>query len=120
MCDFWLTVDYVASNASVMNLLIISVDRYLAITDPLRYRTKRTKSRVRAMIAAAWIVSLVLWAPAIILWPIIEGKALSYYANGDPYGSCFHASLISVMAHILSANLCWLLNRNSWGNFDQN
>lgn len=75
MCDFWLTVDYVASNASVMNLLIICVDRYLAITKPFTYRVKRTKNRVRKMIAGAWLLSLFLWAPAIILWPIIEGTS---------------------------------------------
>ena len=32
MCKAWLSVDYTASNASVMNLPVICVDRYLAIT----------------------------------------------------------------------------------------
>ncbi|XP_029306404.1 muscarinic acetylcholine receptor M3 [Cottoperca gobio] len=73
-CDMWLAIDYVASNASVMNLLVISFDRYFSITRPLTYRAKRTTKRAGIMIGLAWFVSLVLWAPAIILWQFFEGK----------------------------------------------
>lgn len=43
VCDGWLALDYLASNASVLNLLLISFDRYLSVTRPLTYRAKRTK-----------------------------------------------------------------------------
>uniref|UniRef100_A0A673G1H3 Muscarinic acetylcholine receptor n=1 Tax=Sinocyclocheilus rhinocerous TaxID=307959 RepID=A0A673G1H3_9TELE len=73
-CDLWLTLDYVASNASVMNLLVISFDRYFSVTRPLTYRTKRTPKTAAALIALAWVVSFVLWGPAILFWPHVVGR----------------------------------------------
>nr|XP_015825741.2 muscarinic acetylcholine receptor M5a [Nothobranchius furzeri]XP_015825742.2 muscarinic acetylcholine receptor M5a [Nothobranchius furzeri] len=73
-CDLWLALDYVASNASVMNLLVISFDRYFSITRPLTYRAKRTPKRAGIMIGLAWLVSLILWAPPILCWQYFVGK----------------------------------------------
>ncbi|XP_058065757.1 muscarinic acetylcholine receptor DM1 [Anopheles bellator] len=74
ICDTWLALDYLASNASVLNLLIISFDRYFSVTRPLTYRAKRTTTRAAIMIGAAWGISLLLWPPWIYSWPYIEGK----------------------------------------------
>ncbi|CAG5928359.1 muscarinic acetylcholine receptor M5b [Menidia menidia] len=73
-CDLWLAVDYVASNASVMNLLVISFDRYFSITRPLTYRAKRTPRRAAIMIGLAWLVSFILWAPPILCWQYFVGE----------------------------------------------
>ncbi|OXU16872.1 hypothetical protein TSAR_003194 [Trichomalopsis sarcophagae] len=74
VCDTWLALDYLASNASVLNLLIISFDRYFSVTRPLTYRAKRTTVKAGIMIACAWGISLLLWPPWIYAWPYIEGE----------------------------------------------
>ncbi|KAG5346857.1 ACM1 protein, partial [Acromyrmex charruanus] len=83
VCDTWLALDYLASNASVLNLLIISFDRYFSVTRPLTYRAKRTTFKASVMIGSAWGISLLLWPPWIYAWPYIEGQ------RTVPKASCY-------------------------------
>ncbi|XP_056312989.1 muscarinic acetylcholine receptor M1 [Danio aesculapii] len=86
-CDLWLTLDYVVSNASVMNLLVISFDRYFSVTRPLTYRTKRTPKTAAVLIALAWVISFILWGPAILFWPHVVGRpsGAEAYACSIPF-----------------------------------
>lgn len=67
ICQIWIAVDYTASTASILNLFILSVDRYWSVTSPLRYLRKRTKKRALIMISVVWMISS-LWIIPIVGW----------------------------------------------------
>ncbi|CAD5223265.1 unnamed protein product [Bursaphelenchus okinawaensis] len=86
MCQFWLCLDYLMSNASVLNLLLISFDRYFSITRPLTYRPRRTTRKALFAIFLAYAISMALWPPWILTWPLIE-NAIEGQTYVEP-GSC--------------------------------
>ncbi|NXC50067.1 HRH1 protein, partial [Penelope pileata] len=66
-CLFWLSMDYVASTASIFNLFILCLDRYRSVQQPLKYLKYRTKMRASLMILGAWLLSS-LWVIPILGW----------------------------------------------------
>lgn len=119
ICDLWLALDYVASNASVMNLLIISFDRYFCVTKPLSYPVKRTTRMAGMMIAAAWILSFVLWAPAILFWQFFMGERtvpkaecyIQFFSNAAvTFGTAIAAFYLPV---VIMSVLYWQISRAS-------
>ena len=106
ICDTWLALDYLASNASVLNLLIISFDRYCSVTRPLTYRAKRTNKKAAFMIAVAWLVSLILWPPWIYSWPYIEGNFHNFMPL--PLPTLSHSSTFPTLLLCRRSNCSWV------------
>ncbi|XP_076351262.1 histamine H1 receptor-like isoform X1 [Tachypleus tridentatus] len=80
VCQFWLSVDYTASTASILNLFILSLDRYWSIRSPLKYMRKRTKKRALIMIGIVWLVSS-LWIVPIIGWHFWYNNGIRKHPN---------------------------------------
>ena len=67
VCQIWIGIDYTASTASILNLFILSLDRYWSVRAPLQYLHKRTRRRALSMISVVWVVSC-LWVIPIVGW----------------------------------------------------
>lgn len=62
-CDIHSAMDVLLCTASIMNLCLISLDRYWSITKAVDYLKLRTPARAAVMITAVWIMSAVICIP---------------------------------------------------------
>jgi PREDICTED: similar to serotonin receptor len=67
LCDMWVSFDVTSCTASILNLCMISVDRYLTITKPLTYGVKRTTKRMLLFISAVWLTSCLIIVPPLLI-----------------------------------------------------
>ncbi|XP_050926610.1 D(1) dopamine receptor-like [Lates calcarifer] len=76
-CKTWLACDIMCSTASILNLCVISVDRYWAISSPFRYERSMNKKVASVMIGVTWTVSVVIsFVPVQLNWHRAEYRSV--------------------------------------------
>ncbi|PRD34159.1 UNVERIFIED_CONTAM: 5-hydroxytryptamine receptor 1 [Trichonephila clavipes] len=67
ICDMWVAFDITCCTASILNLCMISIDRYLAITKPLTYGVRRRSRRTYVSIGVTWVMSALVSVPPLLI-----------------------------------------------------
>ena len=112
-------VRWLFQDASVMNMCILVLDRYMAVVKPLKYLTFMTSTRVNQLISFSWVVTIGIFlvessllftskGRLVLIWLII---ALFFFLPNVMIGFCF-ASMFRVVymqnrtANVLGRKLC--------------
>ncbi|XP_072024898.1 succinate receptor 1-like [Amphiura filiformis] len=114
-CGVFSIVIHMSYFASVGFITLISVERYLAICDPLKHRAMKSKGRAHRLAAIVWIVALVIAAAYVpqfaftkfcLIWPDSE----EYGSFPTVFKACLplnvyvaiYAMLIAIVSFILA------------------
>ncbi|XP_023289021.1 dopamine D2-like receptor [Orussus abietinus] len=66
VCDFYIAMDVTCSTSSIFNLVAISVDRYIAVTRPIKYAKHKNNRRVWLTILFVWVISAAIGSPIVL------------------------------------------------------
>jgi hypothetical protein len=84
-CKIWLTIDDVATMASVLSIVAITIERYWSINHSVHYRRYTTKMRIRIFSILIWLIPFLNFAPGIwLLAPHENIKATNITKKSNP------------------------------------
>ncbi|KAM8749237.1 trace amine-associated receptor 13c-like [Acanthopagrus schlegelii] len=81
MCTLYHYLGYVIASVSVGNMVLISVDRYVAICHPLHYSSEITQKRVQVCVCLCWICSVIF--QSLILKDILKQPGRYHSCIGE-------------------------------------
>ncbi|CAF1173324.1 unnamed protein product [Rotaria sp. Silwood1] len=85
-CNIWVANDITFCTASILHLVAVSFDRYVAIENPLKYKQKMTKRTIFIIIGCIWLISVLLSYGPVLLGVYSQSKPTSNLSNSTECG----------------------------------
>ena len=75
-CKIWSMIDYLACSESALTIILISLDRYLLVSQGPGYFQSQTKKKAAIKIAITWTAAWLLYGPAILFYDVWRGYSV--------------------------------------------
>ncbi|XP_071390592.1 probable G-protein coupled receptor 21 isoform X1 [Centroberyx affinis] len=99
----------VLKSVSMASLACVSVDRYIAITQPLTYASLVTPCRVRCCIALIWLYSALVFLPSFLGWgkPGYHGDVVEWCAVEWTTRPAFTTFIVALLYAPATLTVCF-------------